>query len=141
MRIERLSLLVGSAFLAMATLGCGGGSSTPPQPAGPSRPKPAQTVALKGDPIIGQQKFQGTCTTCHGPTGTGLPKLGKNLVTSEWTKSKTDAELLAFLKVGRPASDPLNTTKVDMPPKGGNPSLSEKDLVDIVAYVRYLQRG
>jgi disulfide bond formation protein DsbB len=141
MRIERSSLACSLALVALVTIGCGGGASTPSQPAGPSRPKPAQTVSLKGDPIIGQQKFTGTCSTCHGPNGTGLPKLGKNLVTSEWAKSKTDAELLAFLKVGRPASDPLNTTKVDMPPKGGNPSLSEKDLVDIIAFVRYLQRG
>lgn len=141
MRIERSSLACSLALVALVTAGCGGGGSTPSQPAGPSRPKSAQTVLPKGDPIIGQQKFQGTCTTCHGPNGTGLPKLGKNLVTSEWAKSKTDAELLAFLKVGRPASDPLNTTKVDMPPKGGNPSLSEKDLVDIIAFVRYLQRG
>jgi disulfide bond formation protein DsbB len=44
------------------------------------------------------------------------------------------------LKKGRPASDPANTTKVDMPPKGGNPALTDQDLADIVTYVRSLQK-
>lgn len=141
MRVDCPALALALTVVGLAAVGCGGGDPKPPQPTGPPRPKQAQAVTLKGDPIIGQQRFAGTCSTCHGPDGKGLPKLGKNLVTSEWAKSKTDAELLEFLKVGRPALDPLNTTKVDMPPKGGNPALTEKDLVDIVAFVRYLQRN
>ena len=48
-------------------------------------------------------------------------------------------ELGASLEVGRPTSDPANTTGVDMPPKGGNPSLSEEDIDHIVAYLRTVQ--
>ncbi len=141
MRIDRSTWAVSTLFiLAAVATGCGGGDSAT-APKGPTPPKKTQAAVPKGDPIAGQQKFLKTCVTCHGPAGLGLPKLGKNLVTSEWAKSKTDAELVAFLKVGRPALDPLNTTKVDMPPKGGNPSLTEKDLADIVAFVRMLQRG
>ena len=40
-----------------------------------------------------------------------------------------------FVKVGRMPFDPLNLTGVQMPPKGGNPSLSEEDLADIGAYL------
>jgi mono/diheme cytochrome c family protein len=83
--------------------------------------------------------FQGTCAACHGPDAKGLPTLGKDLTTSEFAKEKTDQELLAFIKVGRPVSDPLNTTNVDMPPKGGNPALSDQDLLNIIAYVRTLE--
>ena len=43
------------------------------------------------------------------------------------------------IQVGRPAGDPLNDTGVDMPPRGGNPSLSDEDLAHIVAYLRTLQ--
>src|SRR5262249_38319697 len=46
---------------------------------------------------------------------------------------------LDFVKVGRQPWDPLNTTKVQMPPRGGNPMLSDDDLRDIIAYVRTLQ--
>ncbi len=33
-----------------------------------------------------------------------------------------------------------NTTKVDMPPKGGNPALKDDDLVNIAAFLRSLQK-
>jgi disulfide bond formation protein DsbB len=48
--------------------------------------------------------------------------------------------MLAFLQTGRPASDPLNTTGVDMPPRGGNPAFSDNDLKNIVAYLRTIQQ-
>jgi cytochrome c5 len=36
--------------------------------------------------------------------------------------------------------DPLNTTGVAMPPKGGNPAMSEQDIADIVAYMRTIHQ-
>jgi disulfide bond formation protein DsbB len=68
-----------------------------------------------------------------------MPNLGKDLTVSQFVKDNSDAEMVAFLLVGRPASDPLNTVGVDMPPKGGNPALTDQDLLDIVSYVRSLQ--
>jgi disulfide bond formation protein DsbB len=47
--------------------------------------------------------------------------------------------MVAFLKRGRDISDPLNTTKVPMPPKGGNPALNDKQLADLVVFLRGLQ--
>ena len=98
------------------------------------------TPAPKGDLVNGKTEFEGTCSSCHGPDAKGMPDLGKDLTTSEFVKSKTDEEMIAFLLVGRPAYDPLNTTKVDMPPKGGNPALTDTDLQDIISYVRSLQK-
>lgn len=94
--------------------------------------------APMGDAAKGKANFA-ACAACHGPDGKGVPSLGKNLVTSTFAKDMTDAELVAFLKVGRDTSDPLNTTGVAMPPKGGNPALTDGDLMDIVAYVRQLE--
>jgi len=68
----------------------------------------------------------------------GIIGLGKDLTTSEFVKDKTDAELVAFIKTGRPVSDPLNTTGVEMPPKGGNSALTDQDLADAVAYIQTL---
>lgn len=93
-----------------------------------------------GDLVKGKELFSQTCVACHGPVGEGVPNLGKDMTTSEFIASKTDAELVEFIKVGRDTSDPLNTTNVAMPAKGGNPALSDQDLVDIVTFVRSLQK-
>ena len=37
---------------------------------------------------------------------------------------------------GRPAYHPDNTQGVDMPPKGGNPALTDDDLLAIIAFQR-----
>ena len=59
--------------------------------------------------------------------------------TSDFLREKSDEEMVEFIKVGRPSGDPLNTTGVDMPPKGGNPALTDEQILDIIAYVRTLQ--
>jgi disulfide bond formation protein DsbB len=79
-----------------------------------------------------------SCVACHGPDAKGIAGLGKTLIESDFVNGSDDAELVAFLKVGRSTSDPANTTGVDMPPKGGNPALSDEDLGFIVAYIRSL---
>ena len=91
---------------------------------------------MSGDAVHGEELFTATCSACHGPGGVGIEGLGKDMTQSEFIASKTDADLITFIKLGRSTSDPLNTTGVDMPPKGGNPSLSEEDLNDIVTYIR-----
>jgi disulfide bond formation protein DsbB len=88
----------------------------------------------------GTRVYASTCIACHGPDAKGLPNLGKDLVHSEFVKKLDDDALLAFIKRGRDPGDPLNTTKILMPPKGGNPALSDDDLLDVIAYVRSLQK-
>ncbi|MEZ4668945.1 MAG: cytochrome c [Anaerolineae bacterium] len=105
-----------------------------------------QTVAQAQPPDparvnAGANIFSGTCTACHGFNAMGIPGLGKTLIGSEFVNSKTDDELVAFLEVGRQVTDPLNTTGVMMPPKGGNPTLSNDQLMDVVLYIRSLNTG
>jgi disulfide bond formation protein DsbB len=116
------SVLMAAALLAA----CGSGG-------------PAATPTPFGDPAAGQQAFLVTCIACHGADAKGVTGLGKDLTTSEYLHSHTDEEMLAFLMAGRPASDPLNTTGIDMPPRGGNPAFTDTDLKNIVAYLRTLQ--
>ncbi len=92
--------------------------------------------ATPADP--GQATFERVCATCHGKDANGLPKLGKGLRNNEFTKSQSDAELIEFLKIGRPATHPLNTTGVDMPPNGGDPALTAEDLQHVVNFMRTL---
>ena len=87
----------------------------------------------------GQKLFLASCVSCHGADARGIVKLGRDLVKSPFIFATDDEKMLAFLKSGRSSSDPANTTKVDMPPKGGNPALNEEGLGSIIAYLRYLQ--
>ncbi|MCL4876823.1 MAG: c-type cytochrome [Anaerolineae bacterium] len=89
----------------------------------------------------GQTSFTAYCSACHGPDAKGIAGLGKDLVASEFVHSLTDEELLNFVKTGRPIWDAANTTGVDMPPKGGNPGLTDEDILNIIAYLRTLNAG
>ena len=86
----------------------------------------------------GKMLFEQNCGTCHGADGKGVQGLGKDLTASEFAIKKTDAELVAFIKEGRPADDPLNTTGILMPPNAGNPALTDDDLKSIVTHMRSL---
>jgi len=97
-------------------------------------------AALKGNPLDGKMYFDQTCSACHGMDAKGLPKLGKDLTTSKFVSEKTNDELLTFVKQGRLPTDPLNSTGVAMPPKGGNPALNDQQLMDIISYVKQLHK-
>ena len=92
-----------------------------------------------GGSADGKELYAGTCASCHGPDAKGLDGLGKDLTTSEFAIDMSDDDLVTFIKQGRPASDPANTTGVDMPAKGGNPALTDDDLHSIVTYLRTLE--
>lgn len=92
-----------------------------------------------GDVGAGRGRWQATCRSCHGASGEGVEGQGKDLRQSEFIQDLDDPGLLAFIRVGRLVSDPLNTTGRPMPPKGGNPFLKDPQLMDIVAYIRSIQ--
>lgn len=124
-----LALLV----VSLALVACGGGGSAPA-----ATQAPAATATPAGDAVAGKASFDTVCIACHGPGGIGVEGLGKPFTTSEFLLTVNDQELLEFIKTGRPISHPDNTTGVDMPPKGGNPALTDEQLVDIIAYIRTL---
>ena len=64
--------------------------------------------------------------------------LGKDMTTSEFIKGLSDPELVEFIKLGRAADDPLNTTGIIMPPKGLNMALSDAEILAIVQHIRSL---
>jgi disulfide bond formation protein DsbB len=123
---------------------CGSSDSQPASKEEPAGAAPAQeapvVAAVAGDPAAGQELYAKTCVACHGPSGEGVQGLGKDMTSSEFIHSQSDQELVTFVKVGRDPSDPLNTTGVAMPSKGGNPALTDEDLQHIVAFIRTLQK-
>jgi len=122
--MNRMARFLGLVFAVVTAIGA----------AGCERPR-----GLPDDVVDGRKLFRGNCAMCHGPNGEGMPKLGKNLTTNAFVKGLSDEELVQFLKVGRSAGDPLNERGIDMPPKGGNPALSDQDLARIADYVRFIQ--
>jgi cytochrome c5 len=46
--------------------------------------------------------------------------------------------MLEFIKTGRPLWDSLNTSGIDMPPKGSNPAITDEEIRAIIAYIRSL---
>lgn len=123
-------------IISIALAGCGGSKEPTPVPS-----TATSAPALVGDATAGETVYKGTCIACHGPDAKGVQGLGKSLhpVDSEFVRTKSDAELVEYIKVGRRTTDPLNTTGVDMPPKGGNPAMSEQEMYDVVAFMRALK--
>ena len=127
-----LPVLLLSAALTLAA--CGGDDDPP---AAAQAPAPTATPAAPaGDAEAGKALFATTCAACHGPEGKGVQGLGKDMTTSTFIAGLSDQELMDFVKVGRAPGDPLNTTGVLMPPKGGNPALNDAQLADIIAFIR-----
>jgi disulfide bond formation protein DsbB len=129
-------------LLALGLAACGGddgGSERLPQEESSAGAEEAPAAQASGDAAAGQELFMASCVACHGPEGEGVPGLSKDMTASTFIAEKSDDELVAFIKVGRDPSDPLNSTGVAMPPKGGNPAYTDENLFDIVAFVRTLQ--
>lgn len=135
-------LLILIAVLALALAACGGGGdndSDADDSAGGTTAPPVSVAPPNAD--HGKELFLGTCAACHGTDGKGIEGLGKDFTTSTFAHGLTDEELVAFIMTGRPKDDPLNTTGVDMLPRGGNDDLTDQDLFDVVAYLRTLYVG
>jgi len=88
----------------------------------------------------GYDLFVSSCAACHGQGGQGLESLGLPLTTSGFVRGKNDKDLITFIKMGRASWDENNTTGLDMPPKGGNPAITDDQLQSIVDYLRALQK-
>jgi cytochrome c5 len=132
------SVLLLSLVLVLAA--CGGGDEPEASAPAPAAAQ-AQPATVAGDPAKGEQLYIASCVACHGADAKGVPALGKSLhpSDSEFVRVSSDEELFEFIKVGRQPDHPLNTTGVAMPPKGGNPALSEEGIHDIVAWMRTLE--
>jgi len=103
-----------------------------------STPEASSDTALVRGPLDGEALFKVTCPSCHGADAKGVQGLGKDMTTSAFIKGLSDAELVEFIKLGRAADDPLNTTGIPMPAKGLNMALSDDEILAIVKFIRSL---
>lgn len=96
-------------------------------------------VALQLDAHPGYQLYISSCAACHGDGAEGVEGIGLPLTTSGFVRGESDDDLVKFIKMGRPIWDANNTTGIDMPPKGGNPAITDEQLHQIVEYLRAVQ--
>ena len=122
-----LVVALGLTAAGVVAAGCGGGSE-----------RGAATAERAAAVTRGATVYSASCAACHGPAGEGVTDLGPALRASAFLAARTDDQVVAFLVQGRPASDPANTTGIDMPARGGDPSLTDADLRDLVAFLRSL---
>jgi mono/diheme cytochrome c family protein len=99
----------------------------------------ASLAAVELGEHSGYDLFVASCSACHGQGADGVEGLGLPLSTSGFVKNESDKDLVTFIKSGRPIWDANNTTGLDMPPKGGNPAVSDEQLQIIVEYIRAVQ--
>lgn len=89
------------------------------------------TAAEKGDPAAGKQVYS-RCSVCHGESGEGNQSIGKALgvtlpkLGSREVQSLDDAALKKVITEGKGKMRPIN--------------LSDKELADVIAYLRTLKK-
>lgn len=96
------------------------------------------TIELTDHPAY--DLYISSCSSCHGPGAQGVEGTGLPLATSGFIRGKSDKDLVTFIKMGRPVWDENSVTGVDMPPKGGNPAITDEQLQAIVDYLRDVQK-
>ena len=121
-------VLAGSVLLSLYGVRTPSGRSQLSEAARPQVPGPRSPQSL----------YLSSCAACHGMQGQGVPRQGVALTRSALVASSDTESLVKFLGTGRAADDPANGSGLPMPPRGGNPSLSDAELRLIAGYVQFL---
>jgi mono/diheme cytochrome c family protein len=93
------------------------------------------TPAAAADPATaeaGQSVYAQTCIACHGVNGKGMIPGVSDLTAADGPLAKSDDALITSIRDGLVTPGKA----LSMPPKGGNPSLSDADIKAVLAYLR-----
>ncbi len=135
-------LFAGCIILVFGVSACRSSAKETPATASAAATSPTaeQKVSnrLDGDPKRGATLY-GACSGCHGAAGEGISGVGVGLTHNDFIVTHSERELVEFIIEGRTVGAPDNRSGLTMPPSGGNPSLSEQNLYDIVAFLRTLK--
>ena len=115
--------------------------SPPRAPRDVSAAPAAAPTAAQPDAAHGEKLFGASCAACHGAAGQGVDGIAPPVAGTDWLQQRSDAEVVAFLQVGRAPGDADSVMGRAMPARGGNVALTDGDLADIVAFMRSLEAG
>ena len=131
--MRKIVVLLFALMLVIAACGGGGGDGDGGDAAAPAN------AGQGGDAANGETVYLNTCASCHGADALGVQGLGKQLADSFFVENNSEEDLYTLIVNGRASDHPDNDTGVAMPPKGGNPSLSDESIADVIAYLKSLQ--
>ena len=80
----------------------------------------------------GESNYQSSCVACHGADGVGVLPGVPDLTATEGLLADDDEVLIKRIAEGFQSPG----SPMAMPPRGGNPSLSDEDLKAVVDYMR-----
>ena len=92
----------------------------------------ANDASEAADTAAGKGVFEQTCIACHGANGKGTIPGVTDFTAKGGPLSKSDAELLKNISEGFQSPGSF----MAMPPKGGNPLLTEAEVRAVLAYLR-----
>jgi cytochrome c5 len=88
--------------------------------------------ASSHDLQAGQKVYEATCFVCHGKDGKGALPGVPDMTSKKSRLKQDDALLLKHATEGYQSKGSM----MAMPAKGGNPSLTEKDMKNVIAYMK-----
>jgi len=87
---------------------------------------------MAADSGRGAEIYAQTCVACHGADGRGTLPGVPDFTSKSGPLSKGDSVLLQHITDGFQTPGSV----MAMPPKGGNPDLTEDDVIDVLYYIR-----
>ncbi|HHJ35099.1 MAG TPA: c-type cytochrome [Gammaproteobacteria bacterium] len=91
-----------------------------------------QVASIMNKGATGKETFEKTCVACHGADGKGAFPGTPDFTRSDGALSKTDSVLIDHISNGFQSEG----SPMAMPPKGGNPNLSESGIKAVLSYIR-----
>ncbi len=92
----------------------------------------AQVSAVISKGATGKEMYDKTCVACHGASGEGTFPGAPDFTDSSGVLLKSDSVLIDHISNGFQSEG----SPMAMPPKGGNPNLSENGIKAVLAYIR-----
>ena len=92
---------------------------------------PAWTFA-DDSTAAGKAVYSQTCIACHGANGKGTIPGVRDLTDPDGALAKPDEELIESISNGMQTPGSV----MAMPAKGGNPNLTEEEIMAVVVYLR-----
>jgi mono/diheme cytochrome c family protein len=93
-------------------------------------------TALPGDPARGATLYGQNCATCHGANlEGGIGAVLNPIDKLPGVANALDPNFLIDVITNGRQPQPGDPKQIAMPPKGGNPSLTDQDIKDLAAYI------
>ena len=135
MRVHRgVVLALGvPAFFVLTALSTLADTSPSPSASGSSA---SGATALPGDPQKGATLYAQNCATCHGASlEGGIGAVLNPIEKLPGVSNPLDPNFLISIITNGRQPQPGDPKQTAMPPKGGNPSLTDQDVKDLAAYI------